>query len=1113
MAVNNRDRIGRALEIIAAGLLPYVDEKMSAAAPGKDWIALLQARDNQRHGTSHQYKKNDLQILLRCLTEEWRAFPALDRVHQNYASELRDIRNRWAHTETFTADDTTRALDTARLLLRAIGAVSEAEEIDRSYNDHLRTTFDDRTRKTKQAAVGVADTPGKGLKSWREVIEPHDDVASGNFNAAEFAADLHLVASGDSTDDEYSDPIKFFARTYVTEGLRDLLDRATRRLSGDSNASPVVNLQTNFGGGKTHSMLALWHLFSGTKASAFPQSVQEVVGKVKIEDLKVRRVALVGTHLGANQPRNKSDGTEVRTLWGELAWQLGGRAAYDVIADSDRTSTPPGDAMTKLIAAHSPALILIDEWVAYARNLNDDDSLVGGRFEAQFTFAQQLTEAVSATPGAMLIISIPASDSNSKMEEGSLIEVGGARGRQALEALKNVVGRKADHWKPANQEESFEIVRRRLFKEPGAEARRDIGAVARAFVDYYRENKGQFPRGTDDTAYQKRIESAYPIHPELFDRLYTDWSTLDRFQRTRGVLRFMSTVIYTLWRDQDPSPLIMPGSVPLFSNATHSELTNYLEDSWKPIIDRDIDGDDATPRKIDDERPVFGKRSLTRRIARTVFIDTAPTVKTEHKGVERPYLWLGVAVPGDTVGNFGSALELLSQRATYIYTDNGRYWFDTSPSIGRSARDRADRLRESPEVVWEEVKDRLRALASDRGDFTAVHPSPESSGDVPDVDTARLVLLSPRLRHRKGAEDSEAMAFALEVFQRHGSGARKHGNMLAFAAFDDSQYVDNVESAVCSYLAWKEIAEDKSLNLPPNQAEQVASRLKQENQTVVDRLRGALCWLLVPVQSPPTAPASILPERLTDTTAGIGTGVSKKLRTSDRLSTVYSAARIRMALDGPLAVLWKRGHVSVGELWSLYTQYPYLDRLVGRATLDRAVTDAFGLSGTVMWEKEGFALAEGWDEGGGRYVGLRVPSMDEEPLGVTDSWLLVRPDLALAQRAAETPPPGHDASPGLKPSPSSGSGPIAPTPPEPSKPALKTRYFGSKTLHPERFARDFGDITKEVLERLAAQEGTELEISVEITARNPDGFTPETIRTVRENSTTLKFSDHGFEEE
>lgn len=1107
MAINNRDRISKALELAVEGLLPYVDQHMSAAAPGKDWVALLEARDSSGNRTV-TYTKNDLQTLLKCITESRRVFDGLGRIEHGYATELRDIRNKWAHMEPFNGDDTVRALDTTERLLTAIGAPEQAQAVNKIRIDLQRTIYDDQARKRAKTAMGTVSTPGQGIKPWREVIEPHDDVAQGNFHSAEFAADLHSVAVSGNSSDEYADPQEFFARTYVTEGLRDLIGRASRRLSGDSNASPVINLQTNFGGGKTHSMLALWHLFSGLRKDELPQAIQDAVGDVEVGEITAKRVALVGTSIGPNEPRIKEDGTAVRTLWGELAWQLGGREAYDVIANSDRTSTPPGDALTSLIKKYAPALIMIDEWVAYARNLNDDDSLCGGRFEAQFTFAQQLTEAVSATPGAMLVISIPASDSIESADAANQIEIGGARGRQALESLQNVIGRKADHWRPANSLESFEIVKRRLFKAPSAESRKDIGAVAKQFVSYYQQNSGTFPRETSDPEYGSRIEAAYPIHPELFDRLYGDWSTLERFQRTRGVLRLMSSVIHELWKAGDAAPLIMPGSIPLHMSSVSGELTNYLPDSWKPIIDQDIDGESATPVRIDGEKPTFGQRALTRRIARTVFMGAAPTLKTDHRGIERPRIWLGVAIPGDTIGNFGTALEVLGQRATYFYSDSGRYWFDTSPSIGRTASDIADKLREHPETVWEEIVRRLRDATKDRGDFAAIHPAPASAGDVPDTDAARLVVIHPKHHHTKGKSDSDAMAFAEDVLKHHGVGTRTHANMVVFAAFDAGRYVDDLEPAVRQYLAWADIdSRADEMDLKASDKARAKKQVASEDQTVAARLRDALRWMLTPVQAPGD-PVEIVAENVSASSGSIGAEFSAKLRSSDRLSSQYSPTRIRLALDSSLQSVWTKGHVEVGTLWRLYSQYPYCDRLVNRRVFDEAVMAV--LDG-LAFEHDGFALAEGYDEESKRYVGLRVPGPNAVATHITDSWLIVRPDVASAQIEPLAPSPGHD-------SPAPAPGPVAdefhtPQPSEPETgPKPKTRYFGTIDLDSKRYSSQLANIMQEVLQRLAAQDGTTVNVSLEISATNPEGFSEGTIRAVSENSSTLKFTEHGFEE-
>jgi predicted AAA+ superfamily ATPase len=1123
MAISNRERIGRGFELLAEGLERFVDEVMSAATPaGQDWVKLLEARDATKHGTAKTYEKSDPQVQLKLLTEEWRVFKdRLSRVEQSFASELRDVRNRWAHNAAFTPDDTYRALDSMERLLTGLGAAEQADEVRKLRMDHQRAIYEAETRKAVRAA-SVPNVPGTGLKPWREVITPHRDVATGQYNAAEFAADLHMVAT-DNPDVglEYREPVEFFQRTYVTEGLRDLLDRAARRIGGDQNASPIINLQTNFGGGKTHSMLALYHLCSGTPITKYPQEVQDAVGGAAVLGAgQVRRVALVGTHLMPGKPTIKPDGTEVQTIWGELAWQLGGRAAYDLIAEADRTSTNPGSALSELISAYSPCLVLIDEWVAYARQLYGRDDLPAGTFDTQFTFAQTLTEVIKSIPGALLVISIPASDTAADQDDGNGstdIEVGGPNGRKALERLQNVVRRIAHPWRPASANESFEIVRRRLFEPTDAAAQGHIAAVARQFVQFYAEHKGEFPRECGELEYERRIRRAYPIHPELFDRLYQDWSTLERFQRTRGVLRLMSAVVHELWRSQDQGPLIMAGSIPLDAAKVGNELTQYLPDAWKPIIDADIDGETAMPMRIDAERPTFGARALTRRIARTVFVGSAPTLQTAHKGIERQHVWLGVAVPGDTVGNFGSALEVLSQRATYLYVDGARYWYDTQASVTRTAQDFADRLREHPEEVWAELVTRLAKERSARGDFAAVHPSPDDSGAVPDTEEAKLVILHPRETHTRASKDSKALMFAQHCLDTRGSAQRANRNAVVFLAADEKR-MEELAEATRDFLAWKNVCERiGELNLTVQQQTMAIGRRKNADETVELRLAGAYIWALVPDQPDPTRPAGWEVLKAEGSQPRLADRVTVKLRQGGLLATTYGSRNVRMDLDGPLKSVWSRGRVTVGDLWSYYRKYPYLTRLRDRTVLDEAVRSVLN---EISWEVEGFALAEGFDDGSARYLGLTIPH--EGSFGqVTDSTLLVLPSVARRQQEAERPmptpsSPNDQTLPGttVAPAPAGNSGAGAPPTTPPAAPARQNvRFFGVMQVSPERYGRDLTRISQEVLQHLASVEGAQLEVRVEITAVKAEGFPDDKVRIVTENANTLKFQSFGFEKD
>ena len=588
----------------------------------------------------------------------------------------------------------------------------------------LRVRFDEQARgeRRRQAGTAVGSAAAAGLKPWREIVTPHKDVASGRYQQAEFAADLWQVHLGEGTD-EYRDPVEFFRRTYLTESLKGLLVGAIRRLAG-RGGDPVVQLQTNFGGGKTHSMLALYHLFSGTAPGELA-GIDAVLQEAQATELgTARRVVLVGNKISPGNPVTKADGTVVRTLWGELAWQLGGRKAFARIAADDEKATNPGDALRELFNEYGPCLILIDEWVAYARQLHDQSDLPAGSFETQFSFAQALTESAKLANHCLLVISLPASDTaGSPHTRADDVEVGGQRGREALDRLRNVVGRIESSWRPASAEEGFEIVRRRLFEpfsDPAQFKDRDV--VARAFAELYRTQHQEFPPECRDVDYEKRIKAAYPIHPEIFDRLYTDWSTLVKFQRTRGVLRLMAAVIHSLWEKGDRNPLILPANIAIDDPRVQFELTRYLSDNWVPVLEKDVDGPSSLPLRLDGEVPNLGKFAASRRVARAIYLGSAPTADAAQRGIEDRRVKLGCVMPGETPAVFGDALRRLAGAATYLYQDGPRYWYSTQPTVTKLAEDRAEQMKRDPDKVAQELESRLRADLRNSGEFNRVHP-------------------------------------------------------------------------------------------------------------------------------------------------------------------------------------------------------------------------------------------------------------------------------------------------------------------------------------------------------------------------------------------------------
>lgn len=1095
MAVSNRDRVGRGFELLARGLAPYVDRRMRASSrDGKSWFERWAERE--RGGP---YSLEDPHVLLKVMADSWDvAFRnELSRADRNLVFELREFRNRWAHNERFSLEDAYRALDSIERLLHSVDA-SEAGEVGRSKDELMRQRYPAEAAKVTEGEALVTK-PTAGLVPWREVIEPHDDVVQGRFSQAEFAADLHLVSLGQGRQ-EYTDPAEFFRRTYLTSGLRQLLTQAGRRVTG-AGGVPVVDLQTTFGGGKTHSMIALYHLFSGRSLADFPHEVQELLAADGVEELpSVRRAVLVGTKIPPDQPSTKPDGTEVRTLWGELAWQLGGADGFELVARADRSATSPGDALRVLFDQYGPCLVLIDEWVAYARQLYGADGLAAGSFDTHFSFAQALTEAARGSKHSLLVLSLPASAGpDDRARVGSGAEVGGPGGQEALKRLRNVIGRMESAWRPATAEESFEIVRRRLFKamEPAQLANRD--QTAAAFGELYRKQAAEFPAECRELAYVEKIKAAYPIHPELFARLYEDWSALERFQRTRGVLRLMADVVRALWVGGDKSPLITPASVSLDDAAVNSELTHNLDDNWKPIIDADVDGPDSLPVELDRQIQNLGRSQAARRVARTVFLGSAPAVGSPNRGIEAPRIRLGCVLPGESVAVFGDALSRLSGRATYLYADQGRYWYGTKPSVTRVARDRTERLLTTGrDEVTAEIVRRLQP-GRDRGDFATVHVAPRTSGDVSDEDAVRLVILGPDHPHISKSQDSSALAAAREFLERRGNSPRQYRNMVVFLAADHRR-LEELERAVAEYLAWRSVHDDAGedrLNLDPHQTRHAAQTAGDAERVVQLRTAETYQWLVLPLQPDPAGPVEWEEFRV-DGQGGLAPRASQRLVTEALLYVDFPPVLLRRQLDGPLATLWEEGHVSLRELWDTFARYCYLPRLRSIEVLQRAVRDA---PARITWEQEGFAVADGHEDG--RYQGLVLGGFATT---VTPTTLVVRPEAALAQvdtEAETTPVPGGPAqlATGV-------SGAV-----EEATKHLARRFYGVVDLPPERLVRDFGKVAQEVVQHLASLVGTQLQMTLEVRASNPDGFPDQVVRIVSENANTLRFSTYEFEEE
>jgi len=944
------------------------------------------------------------------------------------------------------------------------------------------------------------------LKPWRDVITPHRDVASGRYRQAEFAADLAQVLAG-RAEPEYQDPAEFYQRTYITEGMRSLLVAAIERVGG-KGGEPVVQLKTAFGGGKTHTMLALYHLFGGKAPADRLQGTEEILTAANVGSLpKASLAVLVGTAINPSKPRKHPTlkSKMVKTLWGEMAAQLGGAKAYALVEEADAAGVAPGaDTLVELLDGFGPCVVLIDELVAYARNIYGVQGLVSGSFDSTMTFVQSLTEAAKRSKQSMVVATIPESN----------IEVGGEGGRAALERLENTFGRLEAVWKPVGALEGFEIVRRRLFTsitDRSKEEARDESC--RAFSRMYADGGTDFPQECKEGTYLERLRAAYPVHPEVFDRLYEDWSTLERFHKTRGVLRLMAAVIHELWIRGDKSLMILPGSIPVNAQKVRDELIRYLTDGWNAVVDKDVDGERSEPYRIDNENSRLGQITAARRVARTIFLGSAPSVRDQRvRGIEDVRIRLGVIQPDEPVAVFNDALGRLGDRLTHLYSGNRRFWYDLPPNLRRTVEDRASQL-ESGEVELE-IERRVRAAATsgrtrrrewDQDLFSGIHPCPTGSVDVPDEQEARLVVLAPSQGHKASRTETTALSAAKEILEQRGTVARQHRNMLVFVVVDE-ELASGLGQEVRRYLAWKSVVGDTdALNLDGHQRRLAAESERRSDETVQVRLQEAYSWLLVPTQEG-TGPITWEATRIGGGTENYISKAAKKLRSSEQLITRWSPALLRMELD---RWLWKdQVHIEVKKLWEYLSSYCYLSRLRDSDVLLEAIRE-----GVRNRDYFGYATSIG-DQG--RYQGLLFGAAGGS-VYLDATSVLVKPEAAQKQIESEPAsvpqpqpvPAGTGADGGTQP---------APIPGQPSGQGTgvaggPTRFHGAAALDPTRIGRDAGKIAEEVVQHLSGLIGAELEVTLEIQAKIPEGVPEHQVRTVTENCRTLRFKHHGFEKE
>ncbi|MCA9904593.1 MAG: ATP-binding protein, partial [Anaerolineae bacterium] len=631
----------------------------------------------------------------------------------------------------------------------------------------------------------------------------------------------------------YRDPAQFFQQTYLTHSLHALLTDVMNVLRG-APGDRVLQLRTPFGGGKTHTLIALYHAVRSRHQ--LPH-----LGFTEIHDLPDPGACAVAAveceQFDSRKGRTTADGLHLHTLWGEIAYQLAGSVGYEYVRLSDENFTAPGGETlsTLLRDLGQPALILLDEilnHVEAAQTIIVGDSTLGRQL---LIFLKNLTEAVSASRNAALVYSLQASQMGEHLGAESL-----------LQSLDHLVSRLDAKRVPVSGGEVMRVVQRRLFKEPlgdKAAARQ----TAAAYADAYRRVSQAVGGLSADEQHQAaqeaekladRILDSYPFHPDLLDLMYHRWGSLPSYQRTRGALQFLASVVYDLWEHgRDLQPLIGAGDVPLDQDNTRNAFFTQVgqRENYSSVMDVDLTGHSARAARVDrclaSDSPALQRYRVGTRLASSVMLYSFGAREGEERGVSEADLVQAASVPGLDRMPLTTALNDLRNELLYLHFTGRRYRFETQPNLNKLIDDETKKF--SAEEVSRRIQTNLeRTLQTARG--AVIWPA--DSGRVNDHVPMLQVVYLP-LDWAGVTDEGELSATLATWLEYSGNTRREFKNGLVFA-IPGYMPADNLYSTAREALAIESLIRDKRrFNFNADQLKDLTARA----ESCQDRLtRGIL---------------------------------------------------------------------------------------------------------------------------------------------------------------------------------------------------------------------------------------------------------------------------------
>jgi hypothetical protein len=630
------------------------------------------------------------------------------------------------------------------------------------------------------------------LPSWWQVTTPHKDIRDGKMSEAVFAADLGDVAYGKGLV-EYKDPVSFFEKTFVTKGLKNLLENVFSKLGG-GKGDAVIQLQTPFGGGKTHALLMLYHAVKHWSKVKHFEGVSDL-GK-KLNGAKV--AVFVGTH---------ADAISGRTPWGEIAYQLG---QYEVVKEHDKKRISPGkEVFSKVLKASGPTLILMDEILEYIVKANRAEKLEKITHGQTLAFLQEITELVASSGNCCLVTTLPA----------SILERYDEEAEKALQQLQKVSGRVETVYTPVEGVELYEVIRKRLFEDAGEEKTRR--KAAQVFFEMYQKLGSDVPTDAREVEYRERIEHAYPFHPELIDVLYQRWGSYPTFQRTRGVLRLLAEVVADLYKRKEVSPLIQSSVINLDNQIIRREFVKHIGNEFDSVIASDIAGKSAKAPKIDkDMGSEYEKYGIAEGIATSVFLYSFSGAAKKETTLPRIRVaLLREGIPPTIVGD---AVAKLEEELWYFHSEKKQYSFKNQPNLVRVIADKEESVTE------ERILETLKALLQkNAGKAMEVYPWPEESSDIPDNKNLKLAILEPEHFFE------ESQKLISEFLEKAGIGFRVYKNTMFILLTDEDQY-SIISKGIRRHLALSDIQADKDIlaTLTKESQDELKAKLKESEKEI-----------------------------------------------------------------------------------------------------------------------------------------------------------------------------------------------------------------------------------------------------------------------------------------